>query len=149
MDKADQNDLDQSEAVRVDFGRLVRSLGVLRPDVTPCGERMSVSEAHSIAELYDLGPLSQLTLGTNLRLQKSTVSRLVDQLVERGWAERIADDMDGRVSLVGLTVVGRRRAEGLATARRQRFADLLEPLTAEERSMTAAALTRLADLCDA
>lgn len=139
---------DQSEAVRVAFARLVRSLGVLRPDVTPCGERMSVSEAHGIAELHELGPLSQQTLGTNLRLQKSTVSRLVDQLVERGWVERIADAADGRVSLVRLTTVGRRRADRLASARRRRFADLLAPLTVSERSTISMSLTRLAELAD-
>ena len=144
MDEADQN-----EAVRFAFGRLVRSMGVLRPDVTPCGESMSVSEAHCISELFDLGPLSQLNLGMKLRLEKSTISRLVDQLADRRWVERAADGADGRVSLVRLTAVGRRRAERLARARRDRFAGLLAPLTADERSTMVAALTRLADLADA
>ena len=72
-----------AEALRTAFSVLIRSLGVLRPDTTPCGEAMSVSEAHAIDELHDRGPRSQHAVGAALRLQKSTISRLVDQLVER------------------------------------------------------------------
>jgi DNA-binding MarR family transcriptional regulator len=110
---------------------------------------MSVSEAHAIDELHDRGPRSQQGLGDALRLQKSTVSRLVDQLVDRGWVERVADDDDGRVSLVELTALGHRRADRLASARRRLFAELLESIPATEHAAVTSALARLAEAAEA
>jgi len=66
----------------------VRAFGLHRPDETPCGAPVPVSEAHALAVLAQLGPLTQSQLVRHLALRKSTVSRLVDQIVARGWAQR-------------------------------------------------------------
>src|SRR4051794_37386719 len=108
------------------FVGVVRALGLMRPDTTPCGQRMSVTDAHTIGELLDSGALTQRELGERLRLEKSTVSRLIDELVADGVAKRRPNPADGRSVLIELTAKGRRRAEKLHAARLELFARLLE-----------------------
>ena len=63
----------------------VRAFGLHKGDETPCGVPIPVSEAHALTALADAGAggRSQTDLGRELGLTKSTVSRLVDQLVGR------------------------------------------------------------------
>lgn len=137
------------EAVSGAFAALVRSLGLLRPDTTPCGQPMSITEAHAIDELHRAGPATQQRLAAALRLQKSTVSRLVDQLEQAGVVARHANPNDRRSVLVSLTDVGATRAARLDEARRDLFSGLLSRLTPDERDTVVAGLTRLKEAADA
>lgn len=119
---------DELARLQTTFSSLVRILGLLRPDVTPCGQLISVPQAHAIAVLGEHGALSQQDLAAKLGLQKSTVSRLVDQLEAADLAVRNPNPSDGRSVLVALTPNGRRRARRLAEARRDLFARLLDQL---------------------
>lgn len=130
--------------LQASFASVVRALGLLRPDTTPCGQPMSVSAAHAISELHAAGPLAQQRLAERLRLQKSTVSRLVDELCADRLVERKANPVDRRSVLLELTSLGARRAGRLATAREDLFGRLLDRLTTEERRMVIAGLDRLA-----
>ena len=112
---------------------LVRSFGLHRPDRTPCGRPVPVSEAHALMELAGGESLSQRDLALRLGLEKSTVSRLVSQLEERGWIDRARDPGDGRALQVRLTPAGRRAAEELGEARRAKFVRLLERIPEDER----------------
>ena len=67
---------------------LVRALGLHRPDQTPCGQPVAVAEAHAVLELSREPGLSQNSLAARLRLEKSTVSRIVTLLERRGWVGR-------------------------------------------------------------
>lgn len=130
------------------FAGLIRGLGLLRPDTTPCGQPMSITEAHAIGELHQGGPVTQQRLATALRLQKSTVSRLVDQLEADGIATRQANPDDRRSVLVSLTALGTSRAERLDDARRALFARLLDELDPAERATVVAGLSRLKEAAD-
>lgn len=118
----------------------VRAFGLLRPDVTPCGQPLSVSEAHALLELSRDAGLSQVALGERLRLQKSTVSRLVTQLEGKGWVERGRDRTDGRVIQLHLTEPGRRIADQVATARADHYASILQRIPEDERGQVLHAL---------
>lgn len=111
----------------------VRAFGLHQPDQTPCGEFIPVSEAHALGELHRDEPLAQLELGARLRLEKSTVSRLVGQLEARGWVTRSRRDGDGRAVWLELTADGRRAAADLAVARATKFAALLERIPTDQR----------------
>lgn len=132
-----------AEQLQEAFAGLVRALGLLRPDTTPCGQPMSVTEAHAIAELHRRGPLTQKELTDALGLQKSTVSRLVGQLEAADLALRDANPADGRSVVVALTPNGTRRARRLADARCALFADLLAQLSPADRRVAIEGLTRL------
>jgi DNA-binding MarR family transcriptional regulator len=110
---------------------------------------MSVTEAHAVGELHAAGHLTQQGLADRLRLQKSTVSRLVDELCADGLVTRSTNPDDRRSVLLELTALGRKRAERLAVARQALFGRLLDRLTAEERRLVIAGLDRLARAADA
>lgn len=135
--------------LQASFSTVVRALGLLRPDTTPCGQPMSVSAAHAISELHAAGPLTQQGLADRLRLQKSTVSRLVDELCADGSVARKANPVDRRSVLLELTPLGASRAERLATARQALFGRLLDRLTTEDRRLVIAGLDRLARAANA
>jgi DNA-binding MarR family transcriptional regulator len=123
----------------------VRAFGLHRPDETPCGAPVPVSEAHAIAVLADHGPLDQTDLVHHLGLGKSTVSRLVDQVVTRGWARRRPGRHDARRRLVELTPAGADAARTLARNRATRMARLLDRIPPADRPAVLAALATLAE----
>ena len=120
----------------------VRSFGLHRPERTPCGFDAGVAEAHALAELSD-GPLRQVDLVDRLGLAKSTVSRLVSGLADRGWVERQGVDDDGRGVAVTLTRAGGQAASRLRRARTQRMQALLAAVPPERRSDVIEALQLL------
>lgn len=119
---------------------LIRAFGLLDVERTPCGEPMSASAAHALAELEATDGLPQRDLASRLRLEKSTVSRLVSDLEGRGWLTRQRDGADGRVVRLRLTEHGRRVAGRVATARAALFGALAERIPAEEHDAVARAL---------
>jgi DNA-binding MarR family transcriptional regulator len=128
--------------------RFVRNFGLHQPDRTPCGQPLPVSEAYAVAELLRSGPLRQVELGRRLRLEKSTVSRLVTNLANRGWIRRHAADGDGRGVELELTDAGSAAAHKLAAARQARFAALLDRVPDDQRAALVAALQMLAEATD-
>jgi DNA-binding MarR family transcriptional regulator len=134
-------DAQQLQARLVAF---IRAFGLHQPDTTPCGKPIPVSEAHALMELardHDQDqPLGQHELARRLRLQKSTVSRLVTQLTQRGWVERERDPDDGRATLLRLTAAGQTAAGELAAARTATFNRLLDAIPTPERDNVLRAL---------
>jgi DNA-binding MarR family transcriptional regulator len=125
----------------------VRAFGLHQPDETPCGAPIPVSEAHALTVLAggDERGMSQTDLGRWLRLGKSTVSRLVDQLEGRGWVLRRTGDDDSRRRLVVLTTEGRKAADDIGGRRAARVARLLDRIPEAERPAVLAALDVLAE----
>ncbi len=113
---------------------LVRAFGLHRPDQTPCGQPISVAEVHALMELANTVPLSQNELARRLRLEKSTISRLVGILEQRGWVERTQDPVDRRVVRLRLTQTGHQAADNLAAAREAKFTRLLQAIPETKRA---------------
>jgi DNA-binding MarR family transcriptional regulator len=122
---------------------LVRAFGLHRPHQTPCGEPVPVAEAHAVMDLGAMGPLSHGQLAARLRLEKSTISRLVRQLEKRGWIERARLRHDRRVVQIRLTAAGKRAAERLARARQTKFDLLLAALPKQKRGLVLEAMSAL------
>jgi DNA-binding MarR family transcriptional regulator len=123
----------------------VRAFGLHRPDETPCGVPVPVSEAHALTVLADHGPIPQSELCRHLGLTKSTVSRLVDQLDRRGWTQRRPGDRDARQRLVELTADGRSTAKAIASRRAERMRELLRRIPEADRTAVLAALDVLVE----
>ncbi len=124
---------------------LVRAFGLHQPDRTPCGRPVSVSEAHALASINVDTSILQGELVRRLRLEKSTVSRLVRQLEARGWLTRSGDDADGRAVRLSLTEAGKRAAGDLADARATRFAQLAAAIPEDHRSAVLSSLSVLVE----
>jgi len=128
--------------------RFVRDFGLHQPDRTPCGQPLPVSEAHAMVEIAREGRLRQVELTRRLRLEKSTVSRLVTILERRGWVRRQAAGDDGRGILLELTEAGHTAAARQADARRDRLTALLARIPDDQRAAVVLALQTLAEAAD-
>jgi DNA-binding MarR family transcriptional regulator len=135
----------QALALQAQLSAFVRAFGLHQPEQTPCGQPIPVSEAHAITELYREGPMAQHELVARLNLQKSTVSRLVTQLENRGWLSRRRETPDGRVAVLELTDAGRRAALQVVAARAAKFDRLLAALPADRRGDVIEALSLLVE----
>ena len=111
---------------------LIRAFGLHRPGQTPCGQPVTVAEAHALMELSNGQALSQNELSIRLNLEKSTVSRLVKILERREWLQRNRSEADRRVMQLTLTNAGQRMAEQLATARRAKFDRILSAIPSDQ-----------------
>ena len=124
---------------------LIRAFGLHKPDQTPCGQPVAVTEAHALMALTSDEPLSQKQLGTVLSLEKSTVSRLVSQLQKRGWIARTRSVKDKRMIELRLTDSGRTVSAQLAEARQAKFQRVLSAIPVEQQAFVTDALSILVE----
>jgi DNA-binding MarR family transcriptional regulator len=126
---------------------LVRALGVLDETRTPCGTDLSVREAYALEAIGSAEaagtPLSQSDLHGALGIDKSNVTRLVQQLVLAGRAEQCSEDEDGRVRRLRLTAKGRRATRTVDEQSLRRFSAVLRRIPASERNAVQGALETL------
>jgi DNA-binding MarR family transcriptional regulator len=122
---------------------LIRTLGLHQPDRTPCGQPVSVAEAHAVLELSRNPGLSQNGLAARLRLEKSSVSRIVTALEKRGWVKRTRNAADSRIVHVHLTDDGRNAAANLAASRQAKFDRIFAAIPAGERDAVLKSLDTL------
>jgi DNA-binding MarR family transcriptional regulator len=123
----------------------IRAFGLHRPEQTPCGEPVSVAEAHALMELIRGEMLTQNALAQRLGLEKSTVSRLVGILERRGWITRTRSPHDARALELQLTDAGQQAAAELAKARQAKFARLVAALPEAQRPIVIEALSMLVE----
>jgi len=89
------------ELIRV----LVRNLGILeKSDASCCG--VTISQCHAIVEIGRSGEISLNELAELLVLDKSTMSRTINKLVEDGLVIRELDPEDRRYVKIKLTDKG-------------------------------------------
>ncbi|AVS65408.1 MarR family transcriptional regulator [Paracidovorax avenae] len=107
------------EELRSASRSLVRALGFMGGDFA--GTDLSPSAVHALIEIgQDGGRLTARDLGERLRLEKSSVSRMLRKLVASGDVRETAGAQDGRVKQLALTARGRRRVADIhAFARAQ------------------------------
>jgi DNA-binding MarR family transcriptional regulator len=122
---------------------LIRTLGLHQPDRTPCGQPVSVAEAHALLELGREPGLSQNGLAARLRLEKSSVSRIVTALEKRGWVARKRNPQDTRIVHVHLTDDGRDAAATLAASRQTKFERIFAAIPMEDRDAVLTSLDTL------
>ena len=137
-----------SEHLAAGVVTLVRTFGLHRSEETPYGEPIPVVEAHALMDQAKHGPMNHGDLAVRLKLQKSTVSRLVQQLERRDWIIRDNSSEDNRVVLIRLTRKGTAAAKRLARARRNKFDNLLAAIPKNQRGNVITTLSTLAKALD-
>lgn len=90
------------------------------------------------AEGLGVGDLAAMAI-----MEQSRMTKILDRMQKQGLVERRSDARDKRRVLIHLTDQGRKRAEPVLRAAKQHEADMLAPLTAEERGMILHALDLL------
>ncbi len=85
---------------------LVREFGLMNKTVA--GSDLSLSSAHAIIEIGRSHGMSSKTLCDKLLLEKSTVSRLVKSLIDRGEVLELRSENDLRMKCLHLTAQGKK-----------------------------------------
>lgn len=94
-----------SQRLRENIRILVRKLGLLEKDEAVCSG-LSLTQCHVIVEVGRKKHMSVNELAELLNLDKSTVSRVVDQLVKNDFLLRRAHTEDRRYIMLELTLQG-------------------------------------------
>ena len=97
------------QPIRQAARQLVRELHLL--DGRYCIKGFTFSECHLITELEAMGQATASELSERLVLEKSTMSRLVNGLLEQGYIRSDQDTADKRRRLLSLTAKGRSGAD--------------------------------------
>jgi DNA-binding MarR family transcriptional regulator len=114
------------------FGEEVRKIGI---DIPWCGV------LHLLAEN---GPTSQQQLGRVLRIDRTTMVKMLDQLERAKMARRRDHPDDRRIYLVEITPAGRKALASVQKIADQMERKLLVGFTEEERMLIRRALLTLA-----
>ncbi|GAB2970538.1 MarR family winged helix-turn-helix transcriptional regulator [Nocardioides montaniterrae] len=88
------------------------------------------------------GPLRATTVGEIFAIDKGSVSRHVQQLVDLGLMTRATDPQDRRAQLLSVTPEGARRLDEVHAARREGATQKLESWSVEDIETLAAGLHR-------
>ncbi len=104
---------------------------------------LSISQFRVLTSLKDDTARRLTTLSERLLLSKSTITRVVDELEQRGWVRRVPDPDDRRAQRVGLTPEGAGRLARVSDAH-ERYLELrLELLRSHERQQLNSLLEKL------
>jgi len=125
------------------FSEFLQALGLHWPDQVPTGFDFSLSEMFALLALTGEELMSQQALAEQLHLEKSTVSRLIKHLEQRGWVKRVRDLHDTRMFRLQLSDAGHKQASRLTRSLAERHQRLLAALKPDEQEALAFGLSAL------
>jgi DNA-binding MarR family transcriptional regulator len=115
---------------------IVRTARQLRQEA---GTDLSPSLTAALSTIERHGPMTPSELAARERVQRPTVTRLLDRLGAAGLVTRTPDPADGRSSLVAATPAGRALIGELRTRKTAYLARRLDDLRPDERETLARA----------
>jgi DNA-binding MarR family transcriptional regulator len=124
--------------LRVSVARLARKL---RREGDP---EISPTLLSALATIERHQPMTAGSFAAHEQIQKSTVTRLVGVLVDRGLIERTTDPLDGRVVWLQLSAEGRRHLQRIRRRKDRYLSKRIEELDPSEL----ATLERASDILD-
>lgn len=95
--------------------------------------RVTASQGYTMLTLPESESVTMNTLSEAMGLANSTMTRMVDQLVKKGFVRRATDDEDRRVVRVSLTAQGRETRRNLEQAQQYFFGQVLAEAPQDER----------------
>lgn len=102
-----------------------------RNEISCCG--VSVSQCYTLDTLGEHGEMSMVQLARKMFLDKSTMTRVIDGLIEREFVVRRFDEGDRRVIYITLTAAGRKLLEGIRAQQMVSLRLILERIPAPAR----------------
>ena len=94
------------------------------------------------------GPITAGQLAAHEHVQKPTMTRTIQALLDNGLVERVPDPLDGRVSWLSITAEGRRLLQRSRRRTDEFLAKRVKKLSAEERDVLETAATLLERLAE-
>ena len=122
--------------------KMVRELGFMRPTLAETD--LSASAVHAVIEIGNHGEMTANQLAQVLLLEKSTVSRLLGRLLERGLVVEAPSKTDGRAKMLSLTEAGRALLGDIDRFANQKVGRTLQVLSPQARSQVVGGLSAYA-----
>ncbi len=97
-----------------------------------CCKGVTMAQCHALLEIEELGEATTIQLAKNLLLDKSTLSRTVDNLVKRGLVERKQNPTDRRYTTLILTEEGIKICKEINQANDNTYRNILSELPQKE-----------------
>ncbi|MEZ5759252.1 MAG: MarR family winged helix-turn-helix transcriptional regulator [Emcibacteraceae bacterium] len=137
----------QLSNIRSSSRRLVRELGFLNS--TLADTRYSASAVHAIIEIgASEGGITAKELSEILMLEKSSVSRLIKNLIKTGEVAEFKAEGDGRQKDIRLTAQGKQTLTEINGFARKKVEGALSPLNPYSRSVIEQGLQIYSDALD-
>jgi DNA-binding MarR family transcriptional regulator len=121
----------------------VHAFGLLNQNRTPCGQPIPTSQAHTLQVLGQGDGIAQQALTEQLGLDKSTTSRLVAQLVDRGWVAKRINPENRREAQLLLTEQGLAALGQVQQAAAAKFQALWEQVPSDKQPQVLESLSLL------
>ncbi|MCE5284474.1 MAG: MarR family transcriptional regulator [Pelosinus sp.] len=136
------SDTNSSQRLRENIRMLVRKLGLLDKDEAVCSG-LTLTQSHVLVEVGRKTDMSVNDLAELLNLDKSTVSRVVEQLVKNNLLLRKAHECDRRFVTLELTDQGSQLYKSTEARMKEYYAGVLECLPAETQQQVIESLELL------
>jgi DNA-binding MarR family transcriptional regulator len=119
------------QALRKSFRVIEREIAVLVKNSSSCCG-VSLAQCHVLLELEHAGTVSLSDLSSSMGLDRSTLSRTVDSLVNDGFVERKTFPEDRREVRIMLTQKGKKHASSINTFCDDYYSELLSNIPHSE-----------------
>ena len=140
--------MDQVKLFRENTRRLEMNLGnINNSDCCCCG--ISDTQCFILVEIGRKPDISVKELAGILRLDKSGISRMVEELVQKEFVERKPSKEDRRYVVLNLTVKGSERFNQIENNMNIKFKSILDRIPEEKRNQVIEALELYNVACEA
>lgn len=140
--------MDQVKLFRENTRRLEMNLGnINKSDYCCCG--ISDTQCFILVEIGRKPDISVKELAGILRLDKSGISRMVEELVQKEFVERKPSKEDRRYVVLNLTVKGSERFNQIENNMNIKFKSILDRIPEEKRNQVIEALELYNVACEA
>lgn len=112
---------------------LIRNLDVLEKSESSCCG-VTVAQCHAIVEISRAGEISLNALAELLVLDKSTMSRTINNLVEMGLATRELHEADRRYVSIRLTEGGNKHFVEIEAGMKEYYENIFRSIPEDKRS---------------
>ena len=139
--------MNQAKLLRENTRILECHLGnINKTDSCCCG--ISEPECFVLVEIGRKPNISVKELAEILRLDKSGVSRTVEELVQKDYVERKPSTEDRRFVVLNLTLKGKERFEKIENDMNRKFKEILDKIPVDKREQVIEALELYNVACD-
>lgn len=122
-----------SEYLRELLRILVRNLGILeKSDASCCG--VTIAQCHAIVEIGRINKISLIELADLLGLDKSTMSRTINNLVEAGLVKRDIDAENRRYISIQLSDQGTEVFVSIENSMYRYYSDIFKSIPEDKRN---------------
>lgn len=136
------NNVDEIRTLRESIRLLERNLGILNDAQAPCCG-VSFAQCHALVEIGRLQTVSLNQLANLLGLDKSTMSKTINNLVINGMVVREIDPEDRRYITIKLTEQGMELFQAIETDREEYFSKVYNKVPESKRKQVIESLNLL------